>query len=598
MKYVSQCEAPTLSLISPWRRTSDSWNCNMMLKKLCSRQFQSERMVRAKKKNHSVLIGSTGILFLVLCWNFKPPSQRPNNLRKNLHTTEQQERHIKVIEVESAKDALPEISNDRDHPHEQHSDPFHTTGTATDVDSDNRQSGYTLPGVNGGLVFNVPASWNRLHAPWFQPDAVKLLTPKESNHRYLYAATRISTSDGIGHSMGVVNRDFNFAISLKLTYTHRVGTYSSLTFEDKNAVEAFFGWGSGEVPRTKIQQEGCVPQGGSWPEPNHTTECHICEHPRASGALGIQNLVEIPADMRSNCLHPDDPCQKYRKRFLNDHQESHTIFQASRKACSPPATDNNFLVSKSLFFHKYWDQHGLRPWHPQNLATQAGERPIRYKPEELNVAIHIRRGDFLIPETQAKRGITKDEVFAKVLINALSVVQKEGGVFSEMPIVVHIYSEGRLQKGSVLSIHMIELQDNLYYDSSGTPRNAIWWKGLILKTLSRSNAIELESLKERLTVLFHISEDTLLCLHEMVSADIFIGSKSGLSNALVWSVSRGVVLIPYAPTINIEKGKKGNVCCSIPFTNEDGIFDTKQFSMYWNAYSQANSESASKAFAR
>lgn len=446
-------------------------------------------------------------------------------------------------------------------------------------------------GISGGKAFRVQANWNRLHSPWFRPQLIKLLTPEESNYRYLYSSTRVGTSDGIGHSMGVINRDFNFAISLNLTYTHRVGMYSSLTSKDRFAVENFFGWGNGEIPRTHLQKEGCVAKNNAWPGPSQINECHICEAPLPSGALKIKHLVDIPTDLRSNCISPDDPCQPMKLKFLSAHGQSHTIFQASRRTCNPPATDGNFLVTKSLFFHKYWDRHGQLPWNPEHSQLSNNPRPIRYKQEELNVALHVRRGDFLDPETQAKRGITQDETFAKVLIDVLSVVDTVGGKFSTLPIVVHIYSEGKLTQNRVPSVHTIEMQDNQYYDSNGTTRDATWWTELILQTTTSKELPPLLSLRERIKVVMHISEDTLLSLHEMVSADIFVGSKSGLSNALVWSLSRGVVLIPHASTINVERGKKGEICCSIPFENNNGFFDHSLFNLYWTAYVRANEAS-------
>lgn len=448
-----------------------------------------------------------------------------------------------------------------------------------------------VTGINGGKVFRVQPDWNRLHSPWFRPHSIKLLTPEESNYRYLYSSTRVATSDGIGHSMGVINRDFNFAIALNLTYTHRVGMYSSLTAKDIFAVENFFGWGDGEIPRTHLQKEGCVAKNHEWPGPSQINECHICEQPLPNGALKIKYLVDIPTDLRSNCVYPDDPCQPMKLKFLSAHKQSHTIFQASRRTCSPPATDGNFLVTKSLFFHKYWSRHGRLPWNPVHSQSSNDPRPIRYKQEALNVALHIRRGDFLDPETQAKRTITKDETFAKVLVDALAIVDTVGGNFSTIPIVVHIYSEGKLTQNQVPSVHAIEMQENQYYDSNGTARDATWWTELILQTTPSKELPALLSLRERIKVVMHISEDTLLCLHEMVSADIFIGSKSGLSNALVWSLSRGVVLIPHASTINVEHGKKGEICCSVPFKNNNGFFDHTIFNLYWTAYARANEAS-------
>lgn len=212
-------------------------------------------------------------------------------------------------------------------------------------------------------------------------------------------------------------------------------------------------------------------------------------------------------------------------------------------------------------------------------------------PSELNVAVHVRRGDFLDPATQEKRDITPDSTFAKVIVDALAIVDAVGGTFAEMPVTIHIYSEGKV-KGSTLSIHDVHTQDSKYYDSAGQPRDAEWWRDLILETSPHPKLAAAHNLKKRLRVVLHISEDTLLSLHEMVSSDIFVGSKSGLSNALVWSLSRGIALIPHAGTIDSEMGRKGYVCCSVAFDNGTGSFIRALFKRYWKAYVMANEDSA------
>lgn len=441
----------------------------------------------------------------------------------------------------------------------------------------------------GGLSYQLPPEWNRLHSPWFCPPNVHLLTPEESNHRYLYLPTRLATSDGIGHSMGVANYAFNFALRFNLTYTHRLGLYSSLTAYDRLAVERFFGWGDGEVPRSLVRTQGCVPENGIWPSEAQKYECQLCEKPLHGGAMQIRHFIQIPVEMESNCHVAEELCLVITDEYVKKHNRSHTLFQAPKESCRVPPTDANYLHTKNLFYHKYWNRHGQLLWRNKTTRTT---RPISYNESELNVAIHVRRGDFLDASGLARREITEDAVFAKVLVDALSLVHEHGGSLAKMPVAVHIYSEGKLIPGRVSSVHAINLQDRNYYDSTGVVRDMGWWQELIAKAQTNSKLGHIHFRMDKIRVIMHISQQTLRCLHEMVSADIFIGSKSGLSNSLVWSLSRGLVLIPSSGPLKNEMGKKGNICCSMPFENKNGNFQRDLFRQYWEVYAEANELSA------
>lgn len=399
----------------------------------------------------------------------------------------------------------------------------------------------------------------------------------------------MATSDGIGHSMGVVNRDLNLALRLNLTYTHRVGTYSSLTKSDPNAVENFFGWGRNEISRERIQKEGCIPEGGQWPNSSDIYKCHICNAPKKDGELKIREMINIPRHVSRDCLG-EGGCGKRANEFLDAYGRAYTVFQTEKESCSPPATDSNFLETRRWFYYKYWQTNGRLGWQ-----RGGNEMKLRFKEKELNIAVHVRRGDFLDKDTKEKRGITKDETFAKVIVSAIAVIDDVGGVFSNMQIVVHVYSEGKLNKKTADSVHEVDQQDHFYYDHTGTKRDAVWWKRLIVKTKPNRRLRRPRALKKRLTVALHVSEDTMSSLHEMVAADVFVGSRSGLSNALVWSLSRGVQLIPNAGTIDNEIGKLGYLCCTVPFDNDRGKFLRALFKRYWRAYVMANADSAARA---
>lgn len=448
--------------------------------------------------------------------------------------------------------------------------------------------------VNGGVIFRVPGTWNRLLSPWLKKSEVKFLNPKQSRHRYLYGPSRLMTSDGIGHSMGAINLEFNLALSMNLTYTHRVGFYSSLSRRDRFAVENFFGWGVGEVRRKRVQEQGCSPKGGRWPDEKDLYACHVCDKPLHNGSMDIKTVVDIPdVFLDAGCQSPEAMCWKKLHEFIQNNSLSHSIFQLPEKTCSPPKTDANLLRTKDIFFNKYWKKHGRLPWMVTDGYTESHtQQRITLNPGELNVAIHSRRGDFLNP--QLGRTLTNDTTFAAVLQEVLRVIQNTGTVFAIMPIAVHVYSEGKLLKKNALSSHSVELQDKNYYDHEGLARSENWWKTLILSRLKtiKNHRPSVVRWEDKLRIKFHISEDTLSSLHNMIAADLFIGSHSGLSTHLVRSMSRGVSLLPHSSGIDTEIGKKGYICCSVPFNNDNGVFSLSTFEWYWRAYVSANVDSA------
>lgn len=461
-------------------------------------------------------------------------------------------------------------------------DTFSVTPTST-------SSILTLPGVSGITMYKLPPRLNRFHVPWFRPPSVRLPTPQQSNYRFLYSPTRRGSSDGIGHSMGAVNYEFNIALRFNLTYTHRLAFYSSLTRNDRYAVERFFGWGEEEIPRTFIQTDGCHPRNGSWPSAESLYDCHVCDAPLTNGSLHIKHLVTVPVDLGASCRTLPD-CDERTAAFLAKHPHSHTVFQLSESICSPPATDPVLVRTKNLFFHKYWRRHGQLPW--ASLTRPVELRPVRYQTHELNIALHVRRGDFLTPEGRERRKITDDYTFAKMLQDVISTVHMSGGPFASAPIAIHVYSEGRLTKERVLSTHDMTAQDKFYYNSAGERKNERWWQQLVFGSRIAQSLPGVVEAKKRTRFLLHISEDTLQSAHEMVSADVFIGSLSGMSIYLIWSMSRGITIVPHSGSTGLERRSQGGpVCCSVPFDNSNGNFSTPLFQLYWRAYITANEHS-------
>lgn len=448
-----------------------------------------------------------------------------------------------------------------------------------------------LSEVNGGTIYRVPKSYNRFHTPWIERPTVKLPNPRESNFRYLYSPVRRGSSDGIGHSMGVINLNLNLAVRFNLTYTHRVADYSSLTKNDKSAVENFFGWGDGEIPRALIQKEGCIPVNQTWPSKNNLYDCFQCGAPRYKGALGIKHLVDIPLNLSSLCPL-QATCMEDTSEFLLRHPHPNTVFQVPQPTCAAPLTDGSLVLTKNFFYYKYWNRHGNLVWSSE--TGQKSSVQVRFSQSELNIAMHIRRGDFLNPETRRTDDLIHDDTFIVVLQNVILGIRQVGALFSELPIVVHIYSEGKLVKDRVPSTHDMDVQDKLYYDSNGLPRNATWWEHLVFNKGHLKGRKAAAMVKRRLRFVLHISENTLLSAHEMIAADVFIGSKSAMSLHLVWSIARGIVVIPRSGMFGTELTRFGLLCCTVPFSQENGNFSLSLFRRYWDAYARANEDTVQR----
>lgn len=450
------------------------------------------------------------------------------------------------------------------------------------------------PEISGGYVYKLPGENNRLHTPWFKPHVIYLPRPSQSRHRYLYSPVRRGAGDGLGHAMATINLEVTLALMLNLTYTHRVSDYSSLTRDNASAVEAFFGWGDGEIPRKVIQTNGCHPRdkSGKWPSSFETRACQECGSPMLNGSLGIEHVVDLPRDIAQKCvLYPD--CKKKIESFFEKHPHSHTIFQIPSSMCGPAMVNSDFKLSKNFFYHKYWRRHGRLLWYSK--APKLGLlRKLRMEPDHLHIAIHIRRGDFLLSRSGRSHHVTHDEAFARILQQVLQGIHDGGGPFSKLPVIVHIYSEGMLNPFQGNSLHDTGAQDKYYYDGHGIRRDKSWWESLLFTRGKRDLRKVIKSYQSRLRFQMHISEDTLISAHEMISADVFIGSFSGLSTHLVWSLARGIAILPtFGILENTSTERVRTTCCTVMYA-QDGEIQLPLFSQFWMAYSQANEASVHK----
>lgn len=522
-----------------------------------------------------------------------------------------------------------------------------------------------------GTVYKVPETWSRLHCPWFVPTATfKLKSVAEASNQILYSPFRHHLSDGIGHSMAIINFEIRLANRLGFAYSHRVANYSSLTETDSSAVEDFFGWGQGAAMQRKdLQQNACLPVGDPvWASQRWSGrfDCNTCASLKDNNKYGLQTVIELPAHVAYKCVKKTETKVSCDADVADSTIEEYlgevgivpsTLFQIPTAICKFPVSDGQFGLTKTYFWGKYWDRHRFpNPKRPS--LDHPTTRHLKLSESALNIAVHVRRGDFLNPEVGKVRDVISDKTYAELLCRMIQTVLDEGGPFSEVPIHVHIYSEGRLLNLKPKSVHGIEDQDRTYYDSEGTPRAESWWKELILNTakeqldappfgqtsLQWPGKYAMNTAMKRLHVRLHISEPTLSSMHDMVSADrkffllspaaassytvdtpshkiqgniltdyflhrflvycacllaVFLGSKSGMSMNAVWALARGVSLLPKGSPVGTEfmyhLGHSERVCCTVAYNATEASFRDDIFRKYWKGYALANGDSTEYA---
>lgn len=498
-------------------------------------------------------------------------------------------------------------------------------------------------------IRSVPQNINRFDYPWRLPPRIRLLSLEESHYRVLYSPLRSISGDGLGHAMATVNADLSTAIRLNLTYTHRVAGFASLTrqpvFNDSSdetryqhggAVEELFGWGVGEIPRERVQHSICPDE----KIPTSGYECCICVHhdlirrkkqlrsirshsphryPFASSPLNFNQVVEIPTHLSYFYPHPPTQHSVYNaKKFLRKYYKPYTVFSMPHSYCNQsPAYSIFEAPQRSYFFHKYWDIHGHNPTtlfksheksqfksvedYRMNSLKDGVIRPLtpraplaNLKQTCIQIAIHARRGDFF----QVRRPMVPTITFIRLVRFVVARVIRfhRDDVFSRMPICVVIYSEGQSREnGMIVRGHDVSTMNDEYIDTDRSVQS----EADVMRLLRNSTIDKLGDVfgENDLMVSLRVSRNTILTVHEMIAADIFIGSQSGMSTQVVGSISRaGFILLPCCDRIPAN----GHVPFSHHMGDKDGsnlITDDSLTTMrlLWYDFSRANSASAMRA---
>jgi hypothetical protein len=448
---------------------------------------------------------------------------------------------------------------------------------------------------------NATSHPSRFDVPWDRVRPLRTKTLAESSNRFLYSPTSPLSTDGIGHAMAQVNAEVTTALTLGITYTHRVASFGSLTSgSNMRAVEEFFGWGHGEVLQSTVQRDVCnitqafasraqVGANGKMSAISIGRLCPLCRTLQSSfgkdkTTLHAARAVDIPFHLS----YSPKPTCKQNKNSLDECAADYmarvngtlpnTIFRMSETGCGTLSALTNFVHSAPWFYTKYWEAHGFqwsaesRKWLPRQPYARDS---ISFSASDLTIAVHVRRGDFLLAKN---RRCTSSKVFARIIKSFQDVVQGHGGKFAQLPVAVYIYSEGRprLDDSSSARSHDVRKRTHDFVDIGGIVRNSSWWETLIHDAKPQNNdMVSVAEYSPPISVHMRISADTLTSLHEMAAADLFIGSDSGMSWNVIGSLGRGMQLH--------AKDCSDWMC----FNNTSGNFNLSLFAKKWEEYVNA-----------
>lgn len=423
---------------------------------------------------------------------------------------------------------------------------------------------------------SAEARLSRFHERWTKIASVKTLSLDESNHRVLYSSMSDVAGDGLGHALATFNTEVATALHLGLTYTHRRATFSSLTKDDRHAVENFFGFGWGEISRENIQRSVCDMDAYFYDSAKKFARvCQVCDkmrpRPHVGSVVDVENIVQLPSVVSfhntSGCHDDFVSCRNRVRDELLAQYPRNTLFTMTLEGCASMGPNSMFGETAGWFYDHYWRRPALE------------SRELSFNAAELTIAIHARRGDFL-SATNTKRTATPSESFRQSLVEIIGIVKNTGGPFATLPVAVHVYSEGVLKRSGVG--HDISKMEKIFLDSAGKAETAAQWEEGIARQVGEFADADADA---GVRVEMHIAEDTIGCLHEMVSADIFIGSMSGMSTHIVHSLSRGVVVLPGVVESGSDRyGSEGGRFGASHYDVGSGRIERGKFGGDWRAY--------------
>jgi hypothetical protein len=380
----------------------------------------------------------------------------------------------------------------------------------------------------------------------------------------MFSPFRVRQGDGLGHGLATVNMEVVAAIRLGLTYTHRRPKFGALSDEDPDAIEIFFGWERNELSAKAFYETNCIPT-------PHPRGCRICGG--LSKRSKMTSVVQLPSDIITGARADDALLH-----FLAMNNQSHTVFTIESSICSTSPAYSEFSLSRPWFFWKYWDSRAqmqglVDPSSPNETTVQD------FNDKEISIAVHVRRGDFF---DQKKRKLLNCSTYAQIIRTVQGIIEDGGNRFSRMPVAVYIYSEGRPKDGYDFGTHDVRRLSEDFLDENKVVRGAEWWTDLLVRTPPQNDRTSDRRRQPAIPrVELRISKPTLSTTHQMIAADVFIGSLSGLSTNLVRALSRGVQIHP-------GSALPVNYCCSVSADAKNGMFEREAFAALWSDYALAH----------
>lgn len=391
---------------------------------------------------------------------------------------------------------------------------------------------------------SVPSHSSRQDTPWRLPHRLELSTLKASRNRILYSSLQRQAGAGLGHYFRSVSAEVSTAMRLKLTYVHREALHGALS---STRVNNLFNLGKGYTRREDVYADVCTNNttvNGSW--------CNDCHGIKKANWHGIRKVVHLSRQLTYDWSADDEFSDSGKEKVaeflkIDGNDDEFSLLHMPTGDCDRHVAAK-FIGPNSLsyFFHRFWDAHGSdthleRYFLEEQLISTKKERKTKnlLRDDELNIALHARRGDFF----ECGRPRVCLTAYGKVIRNIMSIVQSTGGIYAKLKVKVRLYSEGLpvLNTTSTGLGHDMREHSHRFQDADG----AVLSEQVIYETL-----FDVSVFRHGFELEMRISSDTLDSIHEMAMADIFIGSESTMGSVVVQSLSRGALIL-----LPVRKGR-------------------------------------------
>ena len=292
---------------------------------------------------------------------------------------------------------------------------------------------------------------------------------------------------GIGHSMGFINRGIKISMRNQLQFAYaeeqlRKSSNTEWKWRLKQGLRKLRGARVHETHNIGNDLNRMLNLSEHFP---HRSDL---ERRIRKGELRLLHLPPFEMHIPSN-KQIDDEVYRPIDQFIQAHPEPNTVFQLRNNRFG----DYEYASTLTWFRDAY------------DSARKSDPIALYYQPQALNIAVHIRRGD-LLPGRQfsdLSSRMLPDSWYIAILNHIMAQTKN--------PLSIHIFSEGK---------------NGLYQSEMG---EAFSWVNFYAHTGHR--------------ITEHIDTPFLDTFHQLLHADILIGSKSGMTH-LAGMLGDPIKLVP------------------------------------------------------